>query len=296
MTVVARLPSPRHSAAVFSDGKVVYALGGCDDAGNALKEIVRFAPATGAVTVLPEILPLPIYGASIAWTGNAAYLLGGLSSGGADTRQILRYEPATGAVTQMKAKLPSGAFAMGAAWTGSTIYLLGGSSYEPTFHNLNQILSYDVAGDSLVTLPGVLPAAVDGPIAFWDGTSAWAIGGNSSGVPSVAVQRLDPGSGRATLAGTLDVGLWAPAAFYDGSHQFLVGGVKQLVPVQVGYRTILSFDPKTSKTTTLPLSLPFNVSGGVGAWVSSLSAGYLLGGVDYDAAKAIDTVIRIRPW
>jgi hypothetical protein len=295
VTIVASLPSRRHSAIVFSDGKVVYALGGSDDAGKPMGEVVRFDPATNTVKVLPETLPQPLYAASVAWTGSAAYIFGGLVSSAADTRQILRYEPSKGTFTQMKAKLPSGAYAMGAAWTGSTVYLLGGSSYEPALRNLNQVLSYDVAADSLATLPAVLTMMVDGPTALWDGTSALAIGGDSGGVPTVAIERLEPASGQVTLAGTLDAPLWAPVALYDGSRLLLVGGIKQLAPIQVGYRTILSFDPKTYKTTTLPLTLPFNVSGSIGAWVSSVSAGYLMGGVDYDAAKALDTIIRIKP-
>jgi len=131
------LPSPRHEAAVFSDGQMVYVAGGLDDKSTVLAQIVRYYPAAGTLAVMADVPPTATYAAGVAWTGSAAYLFGGL---GCTTvlSQSVRYVPGRG-TTIMTAKMPMAAYNVAAVWTGSRIYVFGGQKGG----SLTQILAYD---------------------------------------------------------------------------------------------------------------------------------------------------------
>jgi hypothetical protein len=283
--IEATLPTPRHEAAVFSDGKLVYAAGGLNSRDGFLTEIIRFDPASGAITVMNEHLPNPTQAAGVAWTGQAAYLFGGRNQTGL-LRQIVRYEPRSGSVKQMKAQLPVGAYSIGVVWTGSVFYLLGGFDGN----DVNRILRYDPAADVITTVRPVLPVPAQAPAVLWDGKGVWILGGAAHG-PSDAIQYFDPAAGKATRVGHLPYPVWVPASFYDGACLYLAGGAA----MRSGYDSIIAFDPRTGQAVTLAPRLPDVISGRVATWVTSLHAAFLLGGEDPRNDAHTDEIIRLGP-
>jgi len=283
--VVGRLPTPRHEAAVFSDGKVVYAAGGLDSRKGFLTEILRFDPGSGKVTILPETLPNPTQAAGVGWTGKAAYLFGGRNGGGF-LNQIVRYRPGTGEVTLMRATLPTAGYSLGVAWTGKVFYLFGGF----TGADSDQILRYDPAADVLTVLPVSMPFGSQAPGVFWDGQGAWILGGASNGA-SAHIQFFDPRTGQVTEVGSLPYGLWVPAGFYDGAAFYLAGGASN----HSGYASILRFDPAVGQATAISTRLPFRLGGRIATWVAAAGCAYLLGGQVPPGGRFFDTIIRVVP-
>jgi hypothetical protein len=284
-SIVGRLPSARHEMAVFSDGRVVYAAGGLDSRAGFLTEILRFDPATGQITLLPETLPNPTQAAGVGWTGEAAYLFGGRNASGFLT-QIVRYQPSTGKVTLMKDQLPVGAYSLGVAWTGSLFYLFGGF----TGVDSDQILSYDPVADVLTVSNQRMPAASQAPGVFWDGQGAWILGGANHGAGD-AIQFFDPRTGEVTQVGRLPYVVWVPASFYDGATFYLAGGANNYS----GYASILRFDPSAGQATRISTALPIRLGGRVATWVASAGCAYVMGGQDPPGGALLDTIIRVVP-
>jgi hypothetical protein len=286
------LPSVVRGPAVFSDGQSVYIAGGLDDGNTVLSEVVRFSPALGTVTVMPEFLPFPIFAAGVAWTGDSAYLFGGLGDSEV-SRRIIRYQPSTGAMSVLSAQLPIAAYNTAAVWTGSAIYVLGGTTNRHT----DQILKYDPATDSLTPLPTPLQVGVEAPAVFWDGSLVWVLGGKadsasiSSGMGSDAIQTFDPVSGQVSLRGKLPYAVWDASVFAQGVDCYLAGG---LLDDRVAYTSILRFNPKTRSANTLDSSLPLGITGRVGTWVASMGAGYICGGADSNG-RGTNKIIQVVP-
>jgi hypothetical protein len=284
-TIVGRLPTPRHEAAVFSDGKMVYAAGGLDNRTGFLTEILRFDPVSGKLAILPETLPNPTQAAGVGWTGEAAYLFGGRNGSGFLT-QIVRYRPSTGEVTLMKAQLPTAGYSLGVAWTGKVFYLFGGFVGVDSA----QILRYDPTTDVLTVSKETLPFGSQAPGVFWDGQAAWILGGASNGA-SDHIQFFDPRTGQVTEVGRLPYALWVPAGFYDGTTFYLAGGASN----HSGYASILRFDPGVGQATKISTRLPFRLGGRIATWVASAGCAYLMGGQDPPGGALLDTIIRVVP-
>jgi hypothetical protein len=291
--MAATMPSPRHEAAVFSDGQVVYAAGGLTDGSEILTQIVRYSPAEDAVTVLNEALPIAIYAAGVAWTGSAAYFFGGLGNESV-LNQIVCYVPGS-APRLVSARLPFATYNAAAVWTGTVIYVIGGQQAGA----LSQILSYNPTTDTLTKLTSTLLVGVEAPAVFWDGKLVWILGGkvstgNGLGAPTDVIQTFDPSSGVVKFAGYLPHSVWDTPSFSDGKLFYMLDYAGADGQID-GHSSIIAFNPVDRSNTVLSYPLASRPVGRTGAWVSAFGAGYVMGGRDFTTNAMIDRLIRIVP-
>ncbi|MGQ0537050.1 MAG: Kelch repeat-containing protein, partial [Methanobacteriota archaeon] len=214
-TTVSALPSPRHGTSAAWNGTHAFAFGGYD--GNLLDQIVRFDPATNAVTVMGGKLPAAGYGTvavangtklyvfgagnrvleyetttdaatvkapitvawpAAAWHAGSAYVLGGIVSGAASS-DIVRYDPVTDTVVSMQGRLPSPRYGAAAVSDGAYVYVLGGVGAE------REIVRYDPVADEAIPMYwGALPANRSLGGVVWANDSAYLLGGTSSAEPN----------------------------------------------------------------------------------------------------------------
>lgn len=201
---VASLPSGRVATSAVWTGSVFYVFGGdsCGPYGNCLvDQIVRFDPATKAVTIMPTTLPNGgLFASSAVWNGSAAYLFGGIS-GGSVRSTIWKYDPAAGTMAQV-ASLPQGRYWTSAAYVDGAAYVFGGSSPSG---RLDSVARFVPSTNEVSTLTARFPtaryttAAVNASgVAYvaggWDGLSS---SGRSSASSRRFPRRPSPGRRRA---------------------------------------------------------------------------------------------------
>ncbi|MHB8633249.1 MAG: outer membrane protein assembly factor BamB family protein [Thermoplasmatota archaeon] len=122
-TLGASLPSARAGTAAIWDGHNAYVVGGDDQTGTQLSQIVRFDPITGTASALPNGLPEPYVVWSMSagvWTGKYAFFFGNLHGGS----HVIRFDPAIGRairMTDLVATVPD----TSAFFDGGYVYLNG---------------------------------------------------------------------------------------------------------------------------------------------------------------------------
>lgn len=262
------LPTPRREVGLVwapndaaCEAGCAYALGGWD--GAFLKDVVRWDPATGAVTTLPATLPRGAFSPAAVWDDRSgrALVLGG-RDGLAPLAGIVAFDPATGAVRPAGATLPAGRWHVTAVWTGSEALVFGGCLNSGTECDVRtrQILRYDPATDTVRVAGAQLPTARAGVAAAWDprdlpllgcaGGCAYVLGGwdGSPMGPLRDILRYNPATDTLVkLAAALPTGLAGGPAVWAGHRVVLFGGCVTaddsdcaLVPAS---RDVYAFDP-----------------------------------------------------
>jgi len=289
--VSARLPSPRHEAAVFSDGRYAWVLGGEVDAPNQLSttEIVRYEPATDSVVLIAKRLPSARNAAAVAWTGQVAYLFGGRGDRHVVTDEILRFDPATGDVTRMNAVLPRGRYNQSAVWTGSKAIVVGG--FTP-FEYGTEVLEYDPVADRITQI-ATMPQPREGANLLWDGQRVWIVGGYTGAVMLDSLLALDPISRELTVSNLRwPFTHWESAMVWNGRSGWFLGG--GTLP-QRYLTSIVRFDPGAGVIAQLPIELPSTRIVRAGVWVGD--AGFVFGGVTGSPLSPVvtDEILRFEP-
>lgn len=122
--MAATLPTARYAVGAASVGSEVLLFGGFDY--THVAQILRFVPATGAITVDPTALSPGRDGpVTFAW-GGAVYLLGGGSPVGT-LKEVLRFSPASSQLEKLAVTLPATHWAGAPGIVGSRVYLYGGT-------------------------------------------------------------------------------------------------------------------------------------------------------------------------
>ena len=137
--VSARLPSPRHEAAVFSDGRYAWVLGGEVDAPNQLSttEIVRYSvmldsllaldPVSRELTVSNLRWPFTHWESAMVWNGRSGWFLGGGTLLQRYLTSIVRFDPGAGVTAQ----LPGTRIVRAGVWVGDAGFVFGGVTGTP---------------------------------------------------------------------------------------------------------------------------------------------------------------------
>jgi len=171
ITLTAKLPTPRATYSSVWDGQYAYIFGGYASGSVHFEDIVRFDPSTEEVTVVAT-LPHST-STSVAWDGQYAYIFGGYD-GVSVYDTIQRFDPATNEVITLPSVLPETRILSSATWGDEYAYVFGGR-WDDT------IIRFDPDIGEVIELPTLLPenrASVSA--AFWDGNSAYLIGGYTS--------------------------------------------------------------------------------------------------------------------
>ena len=139
------LPTAREMTKAIWDDSNAYIFGGRDSSDLLVDDIIKFNPASGAVTLLspPSTLPSARWVISAIWDGNNAYIFGGDLSVMFDSHlnEIVRFNPATGKVIVLPAPdtLPTVRVYTSAIWDGRRAYIFGGYDGD----NLDDIVLFD---------------------------------------------------------------------------------------------------------------------------------------------------------
>lgn len=270
-----QLPTGRAYGSAVWSGSRVYYYGG-ESAAGALREIVSYDPATGAVAMLPAVLPTPRSGTSAVWTGSVAYVFGGYH--GPVVADIVRHDPAAGSVALLGARLPTARYDTSAVWTGTQAFVFGGHDGA----DLDQIVRFDPASGEVRIMSAKLPYARAATSAAWDGRYAYVFGGTygtpAGYVSSDEIVRYDPQSDSVSVVAHLPSGRFLMASAWDGSHVHLFGGVNHATGAWA--RTV-RFDPATLDVTLVEGNLSTKREGAVA--VHDGSDDIVLGGAYFQA-------------
>lgn len=227
--IVADLPTPRAFISAEWDGQNAYIFGGgAEGPESQLREIVRFNPSTGAVTLMGAQLPTERENMASASTGEHVFIFGGILPGRREgTDEILKYTPATDTLTVLSTKLPKPRWNAVAVWTGEYIFFAGGRGPGPD--NLTtespQIYRFNPSDSTLVEMNGRLPQGLTGMGAVWTGDRIYFFGGGNSDGLSAAIISYDPATDTTrTELGFLPNPIANVAAVWDGGYAYLLGG------------------------------------------------------------------------
>jgi hypothetical protein len=211
---VAKLPSARNSAAVFTIGGTLYVLGG-EQGSTPSADLLRVDLASGAVKRIATFEePLAESGVG---TGAGTVVLAGGWTGTQYGTAVLRLTPPSS--VQLVARLPEGVRAPAVARLRNTLYVAGGRTPGGLS---NAVYAVDLSSGAVTTL-GKLPQAVQGAMLVSSGTKLYLLGGRTAnGMPSTAVVRIDPATGQPAKDGSTTVPLAGAAAVSDGSRTVVV--------------------------------------------------------------------------
>lgn len=264
-TMTAQLPSPRTYTSAVWTGQKAYVFGG--GAGNGLREIVEYDPATDTVQVKAAQLPHGRYAMSAIYDGTHAYLFGGVNQTTAFIN-ILRYTPATDTLVSKSTLMPRAGGWASAVWTGTYAYILGGRGGCPfSACAMETIVRYDPATDQIATMPQKLLKGTEAATAAWTGQYAFLFGGwNWTTSDVLDIQRYDPAAGTVTMMNAkVPTGTRFTSSVWDGTHIYIFGGF--LHPV---YR----YDPAAD--VLVAMTAPAGNVGVSAIWTGN--AAYLFGG------------------
>lgn len=184
--------------------KRFYLFGGINANGSLSNQILEYDPAGQSLTVKSNSLPTARSGTTAAYDSIAGkiYVFGGYVAGGAKVADIYEYNPIGNTLTAEPATLPTSRSKMAAFYDTGTkkIYLFGGENFDGS--KLDQIVSYEGAFDTVVTLSTPLPSARSGVSASFDPVSqkGYLFGGeNASGLGLADILEFDANNSTWTL-------------------------------------------------------------------------------------------------
>lgn len=196
-TLGTKLPAAQWSSAAVWDGTYVWLFGGSRASGR-IGEILRFDPSTDSIATMSVQLPTPRTGISAVWDGTFAYVFGGSAASGR-LDEIVRYDPVANQVVRLATTLPSARAVTSAIWDGANAYVFGGQpdctlpSCISTGGTVgDQIVRFDPVGGTTLVTEAKLPSSRFGTATFWDGSSAFVLGGRSGSSRLDEIVRYDP--------------------------------------------------------------------------------------------------------
>ncbi len=275
-----RLSAPVSRAVVVADGSSLVALGGLDASDSSVSGVYRIDPSAGAATRIGE-LARPTHDAGGAELGSALLVFGGGST--SVYSSVQEFQP--GASTRVVASLPEPRADLAVATLGERAFILGGydgTRLVPDVLSTSDGTSFKVVGQlpQMVRYPAV--AALDGAIYVFGGEQS---GGEASGSPTTAIQRIDANTGAARVVGQLPGPLGHAAAAVLGGKIVVMGGRG---PSGQPTDSVLVFDPTTGGVTSAgPLPQP-RADAGVATVGDTV---YLVGG---EGPSTLDTVVEVR--
>ena len=192
-------------------------------------------------------------------------------------------------IAKLTGQLPQPIELASAAWNGTLALIFGGTSTGSDY--LNQIIKYDPASDTNVTLANKFTSGRQSTSAVWTGQYAYVFGGKNSAGALREVVRYDPMTDSVTTYTTcLPTAVWGTSVAWTGTYAYIFGGAWGSQSNKMT-SSILRFDPSTNTTTTMTARLPSNR-----AYTSAAYDGryvYVFGGVS--GSTYLDQIVRYDP-
>lgn len=289
-TLPAGLPSGRQSTSAIWTGKYAYIFGGAEliqytdpqfgqiVVPNALRDILRFDPATGAVTKLTDQLPEGVWGTSAVWDAGegVAYVYGGFAFDYATKKferkdWIVKFKPGADGVSELRVrdlatgtspkKLPYPVQDAAVAVVGQRAFLFGGLTTQTdangtqTAQITDQIVTFNLGTEQVQTLSARLPHGIQFAPAAAHGGDVYIFGGrlrNASASAEVLRFFVNENVAQA-LPFPLPSVRYAMSAVTDGSRVWLMGGRDGNQNVG-GLKDVVTFLPGATEPTA-PRSL-----------------------------------------
>ena len=269
-----QLAAPLSRAVALADGRQIVLAGGLTAAQTTATGVFTLDPATGRLTSDGSLVE-PVHDAAGAvLDGRLLVFGGGAAHSVAAVQQLV---PA--AVATLIGTLPQPRSDLVTATIGGTTYVLGG--YTGTDAVSTVLATRD--GRAFTTVAR-LPVSVRYPAVATVGGIIYLFGGEHDGVPTPAIQRIDPGTGIARVTGHLPTPLAHAAAFVLGGSIYLAGGRTGTAIDDAIWR----FDPGGGQTAAAG-TLPSPVADAASVTVAGV--GYLIGG---ENPKPVATAVTLR--
>jgi N-acetylneuraminic acid mutarotase len=288
---LASLPAgPRQETAVVAQGGKVYVLGGFDEKGEVVTDVIAYDPDADAwATATP--LPKSLHHINAAVVGETIYVAGALQGiNFAATGAVYAFDPALMTWTEktsMPAGTERGSSAVGVI--GSKIYLAGG--YRGG--SVADFSAYDTEADTWEALPA-LPEPRDHLVGGVASGVFYAIGGRNGGIDKISgdVLAFDPSAGAWSPRAPMLTPRGGAAAGVLADRFYVVGGEGNAAsPVGVFAENEV-YDPVNDAWSALePMKSPRHGTGAVGLNGKL----YVPGGADKQAFAAVDTNEAFTP-
>ncbi|MGF7237316.1 MAG: hypothetical protein ACQSGP_20480 [Frankia sp.] len=279
-----RLPGPLSRAqAVVVQGRV-FVLAGLEPGDRSTARVLGVDVATGRVTTAGS-LAVAVHDTAVAVIGGRPVLFAGGNS--QEVATVQTFSPASAASaagSRVVGVLPQARSDLEAAQVDGRVFLLGG--YDGITTQAGVLATTD--GRSFTEVGRLVRPVRYGAAVTVGPAGARQVllfGGQRGGVPTDAVQRLDPATGAVTVVARLPRPLSDAVAFSLGGSVWVAGG-------RVAGTTsdeILRYDLATGRTVVAG-RLPYPVADAAVVVVGN--AAYLIGG---EAAAELDTVTVLRP-
>jgi len=299
-----RLPAAPHSERVLAQlyyasawSPAVYAtqaghaylFGG---AGNP-QAIQEYDPATNSSRKAGLLLPFRLQGAAAFYVESrqSIFVLGGSSR-----TDILVLDVDRMITTVLSSKLPLPLSFASAAYVPNQdrAYIFGGISADGV--SCDAILQYDLAAETVITLPVSLPVSMALSAAIYDpaSESIYLFGGQTSdGSPLPSIVRFDVvRQTEPEMVNMLPQACSGVAAVYvpEQHKAYLFGGLGGVGSDSVALSQIVEFDIAANAVTPLTARLPTASAGAAAIYVPALARAYVLGGQQGPGSLLSDVV------
>lgn len=278
----AALPSARRRSAVAAANGLLYAIGGLNSAGTALRSVVAFNPSTNAWSTKASIPAARQGFNAAARIGSTIYVAGGKDAAGALTRTLYAYNSSSN-TWSAKATMPVASACGGSAVISGKLYVFSGCTRSSTGAQIAARLlhRYDPSTNLWTTLRSAPVVHTDPAIGVISG-KLYVVGGNDGAAASVAIGRLDvydPATNTWSTRATMPTARTAMAGAVIGGKLHVIGGRNGGTYLN----TVEAYDPVTNSWGVRAV-MPTRRSGLGVAAISNLL--YAVGGGNTTSALA----------
>jgi hypothetical protein len=195
------LPDVRMGSSAVTVGDSIYVIGGRNVMGHQ-NTSYRFTPDSGASAAGPgggpggtvEVaaqLQATGGGRVAVYDGERIIMAGGCGENCASD-SVYEYDPATGEDRLLDVTLPRGVYWTTGVWTGEGVLVFGGNDYQVSVDEVLFIVP-DGEGGGELEVVGNLPHPLELGVSFWDGETAWLMGGVNGLDASDAIYTISVG-------------------------------------------------------------------------------------------------------
>ncbi len=209
-----QLPAAISRENVLADGSGLLILGGLASPSTSTDAVTALDPVTGATHAAAR-LAAATHDAAGTMLGGRPFVFGGGSATSVATVQAVT----PGHVAAVAAHLPTVRSDFSGVTVGSVAYLAGG--YDGTTDSPSVLATSD--GQHFRTAAR-LPVPVRYAAVAAVGGQIWVFGGETANGPTSAVQRIDPGTGRASVVGHLPQPVQGASAVTLDGQVYVAGG------------------------------------------------------------------------
>jgi subtilisin family serine protease len=282
------MPSARRGLAVWAANNILYAIGGTNAAGTALRTVQAYNPGTNSWTTKAS---LPV----ARQTGNGAttiqgilYLAGGHNGAGALTRTLYAYNPSTNTWSS-RAQMPAFSSCGGSGAIAGKLYVFSGCTRSSTGAQVAARLlhRYDPATNAWTTLRAA-PVTHFQPMVTVNAGKLYVVGGNNgSGTAFGRLDVYDPATNAWTTRAAMPTPRLGAAGTSIGGKVYVFGGRNGTTYLS----TVEAYDPVSDSWATRPSMPTARAALGVGGISGFL---YAVGGRNGSTA-ALGTNERFTP-